>query len=1102
MIPSLRGLSQMRVRVRVNSSSSDAQKNRSLTTTTASLEEGQTATVGRKNAMIRWWESLPVEFFLLVGFYLSGPEIARLCCVNRSSCELLKDHPSWQELVLKEFGFKYENYAMYSETNEWRLLYARITLFLGNMQAGTPVQTVFPNLLQRLACRDYEGAVAMSPDAKLLLWENGQCLQVVDVNCGKSIFMIPISVEEYPRNRDTRPCIVNTRTKVFVHLNGEILVFSLENGTRIGKLVAPGRDILQSNDFALDISVRNEQVAFLALDAVYVWNSSSLRFLYKIKHWENQIRGDEESISSSPLQSNFDSSEDLDFLWAGYQRKEENGDDGESSVQKNNTKDRRSSNIVTWVKRRGFQVCVFNIDDGKRICNLKGHSREVLRVRQTPSPFDSNEYFLATLDISGEVRLWDSSRAEFCSSFYVLQTGSNLSFRLCFTSSHLVLLSENTETGGLHDLVELKIWDFHPPKPSREWQRVSRGGPSPQGGVGSSRNNSAKREFLTTPNVVVAASRSFFTDPVNSCANDENRRCSDGEIVYGASSPPQQRLRSASDMRPAFFRRDDDDMAEDDTLLSLSRRSTSHTERGRDSSFSSKQSGVNANIIEAASPTLPPLHPKMKSMSNKSSNSLMWRSNSLDIGIDFGGKISSTTGTLPTKLHLGGRTKKAKGASFAPLLVDSACSPLPSPVSRNYDEDQSTTAAVSLSEPQQPILTGLRSTVLRSDVYFADFIDNRLLGMWYSTRGAPSEEPWALASSDWEVYELFDDYSTEEEDPSWRKQRCISSTTNSSNKENYMHTPNASEAFPTREFRKMNILDDSTTTAGASSAAAAGRDDMVDKRRSCQTATHCTRNNSFSTSSSASSSQGTPTANCSYYLSTTTDAAATTASTPVSPSSSFLQQGQSFNNNHSTHNQPRPLRSSHRPIPLSGSHFRMSQSKPPPPSIASPEETSPYAYSSPPTSGRHQQQVERTRGLRLGGEDPTLGLVPSSAIGRVTDDSSRSIPSTTTSAIKHNNIPNGLSSVALHCNVSTQTGISSPAPVAASMSTSPQPSKPSVCLGAHLDLESRQVVTPLLVVASSHSSQLKEVYREVYRSERKPSNHMPIWNAQVIILIT
>ena len=45
-----------------------------------------------------------------------------------------------------------------------------------------------------------------------------------------------------------------------MHLNGDILVYDLRTGEFVRKLEIPDGTQLESNDFALDISIRNDQV--------------------------------------------------------------------------------------------------------------------------------------------------------------------------------------------------------------------------------------------------------------------------------------------------------------------------------------------------------------------------------------------------------------------------------------------------------------------------------------------------------------------------------------------------------------------------------------------------------------------------------------------------------------------------------------------------------------------------------------------------------------------------------------------------------------------------------------------------------------------------
>lgn len=420
---------------------------------------------------------LPNDIITLICTNLNGNDLGRMCCLNRHWYTLSTTvHQSlWQELVLKKYGFKYENYMLYSNRNDWHLMYAKASTFLHHLKKASPVLTRFKNLLLP-PVDSYQGSLAMTADCSTLVWENGEYLQAVDVNTGVCRYTVPVEGE---RDRVTsRPCLVNTQTKIFLHLNKEIRVYKLDNGEFLGYLEVPkesGKEYdLEPNDFSLDVSIRNRHVTFLTRDALYVFDSESLKFEYQAVHKETTA---EEGVVCS----------EIDFLWAGYHcpglSRFPSSSSRQSMVRPNsrgvrcNCKQnelngdiasccRKSRHIITWLRKASHNIKVFDVCTGKELAHLSGHKNKVLRVRQAQNTCKLEDYFLASLDVAGIVRIWDSTDDLFdcIQTVDVSSPGGVLrsrigpdgdeseasdvepivdsAFRLSFSTSHLMTMSE------------------------------------------------------------------------------------------------------------------------------------------------------------------------------------------------------------------------------------------------------------------------------------------------------------------------------------------------------------------------------------------------------------------------------------------------------------------------------------------------------------------------------------------------------------------------------------------------------------------------------------------------------------------------------------
>eukprot|EP00918_Siedleckia_nematoides_P050557 GHVU01110728.1.p1 GENE.GHVU01110728.1~~GHVU01110728.1.p1 ORF type:complete len:190 (-),score=24.79 GHVU01110728.1:103-672(-) len=137
----------------------------------------------------------------------------------------------------QEFGFKYENYMLYTgRVCSWLQLYRRIAIFVANMQRGTPKTSFFPRLLTP-PIKDYDGTMAITADSNMLLWENGEWLEAIDLRSHTRKFRQAVWG---PRTPTSHPCLVNNHLYVFLHLNALVSVYELDTGDRYD-LVRLGR---------------------------------------------------------------------------------------------------------------------------------------------------------------------------------------------------------------------------------------------------------------------------------------------------------------------------------------------------------------------------------------------------------------------------------------------------------------------------------------------------------------------------------------------------------------------------------------------------------------------------------------------------------------------------------------------------------------------------------------------------------------------------------------------------------------------------------------------------------------------------------------------
>jgi len=404
------------------------------------------------------------DILIKITSFLDINDFLNLNCINKKLSfviNILQNH-LWKKFALIKFGFKYENYMIFMKKQNWRFLYAKANVFLKNITNGQPETKYFKSLLLRPFTVWYEGSLAMTPDCNRLLWENGVYLQCIDINNGIELFCTFVGGE---RNKNTKPCLVSTQTKIVLQLNKNILKFDLFSGEFLG-FVEIHKNIYKENwldeeasDFSLDVSIRNSQLTFLSAKTLYVFHSETLEFQYAIRHKE---------IVRPLLQVETD---DIDFLWAGYRCIDPIWFDNNISLskldlnspisnEKNKKKikknDNMSRHIVTWLRKKSHNIKIWNMINGKEIQILSGHKEPLLRVRQCQNLKDLRHYYLASLDVLGYVKVWDSNNDFVCIT--TLNLGSNQTYRLSFTTTHLMAMQEVRDTLGCI----VKVWKFQP----------------------------------------------------------------------------------------------------------------------------------------------------------------------------------------------------------------------------------------------------------------------------------------------------------------------------------------------------------------------------------------------------------------------------------------------------------------------------------------------------------------------------------------------------------------------------------------------------------------------------------------------------------------
>nr|CCA30124.1 hypothetical protein, conserved [Neospora caninum Liverpool]CEL71370.1 TPA: hypothetical protein, conserved [Neospora caninum Liverpool] len=233
----------------------------------------------------------PCETVLfLLGFFLPVPDLCKCSAVCKTWWAVctLQHQQLWREHCLRRFGFKYENYLLYTQGWDWKLMYAKANMFVKTLRKGLvdDTQTVAvhaespqpPSFFSSLASRPggqrrtlreesegdavcleknskaghlsrqrarllppafpgYEGSLALTTDCKHLLWENGVYIQRIDLNGSRENWRTRVGCG--PRGPTSKPSLVASRTKVICHVNKCVKGFDLGTGKFVCRLKIP-----------------------------------------------------------------------------------------------------------------------------------------------------------------------------------------------------------------------------------------------------------------------------------------------------------------------------------------------------------------------------------------------------------------------------------------------------------------------------------------------------------------------------------------------------------------------------------------------------------------------------------------------------------------------------------------------------------------------------------------------------------------------------------------------------------------------------------------------------------------------------------------------
>ncbi|PFH32462.1 hypothetical protein BESB_017800 [Besnoitia besnoiti] len=242
-----------------------------------------------------WLEdSGPCETIVfLLGFFLPVPDLCACSAVCKGwwAVLTLQHQQLWREHCLRKFGYKYENYLLYTQGWDWKLMYAKANVFVRTLREGSaddacgflsreafsqrlrsaralcaeeaeeeptsvapsrrtamshaPPTSAEESGLTRRRCTqllpsspvNYEGCLALTTDCRQLLWENGVYIQCVDLQTLREKWRTRVGCGA--RGPASKPCLVASRTKAICHVNKCVKGFDLATGTFVCRLKIP-----------------------------------------------------------------------------------------------------------------------------------------------------------------------------------------------------------------------------------------------------------------------------------------------------------------------------------------------------------------------------------------------------------------------------------------------------------------------------------------------------------------------------------------------------------------------------------------------------------------------------------------------------------------------------------------------------------------------------------------------------------------------------------------------------------------------------------------------------------------------------------------------
>ncbi|KEP64615.1 UNVERIFIED_CONTAM: hypothetical protein HHA_305630 [Hammondia hammondi] len=223
----------------------------------------------------------------LLGFFLPVADLCSCSAVCKAWWAVctLQHQQLWRERCLRRFGFKYENYLLYTQGWDWKLMYAKANMFVktlrnssgsardlaaetrhsllpqpptffssqraaqqpaprgGDTRSGDGANRSAPSPALRCphllppAFPDYEGSLALTTDSTLLLWENGVYIQCIDLSASRERWRSRVGCG--PRGRSSKPALAASRTKVVCHVNKCLKGFDLGSGEFVCRLHVP-----------------------------------------------------------------------------------------------------------------------------------------------------------------------------------------------------------------------------------------------------------------------------------------------------------------------------------------------------------------------------------------------------------------------------------------------------------------------------------------------------------------------------------------------------------------------------------------------------------------------------------------------------------------------------------------------------------------------------------------------------------------------------------------------------------------------------------------------------------------------------------------------